>query len=53
MKHITLGLLFALAFVLLCADSQSWAWFVGTKLAGAGCMLALVFAVNSFDMKGD
>lgn len=53
MKQIALASLFCAGFCLLCADSQSWPWFVGTKIAGTGCMLALVFAVNSFDMKGD
>lgn len=47
MKHLALGIMFAIAFVLFCADSASWAWFVASKLAGAGCMLALVFVVNS------
>lgn len=52
MKHLALGLLFALAFVLLCADSQSWAWFVCTKLAGAGVFAVFVVACNALDLEG-
>ena len=52
MKHLTLGIMFALAFVLLCADSQSWAWFVATKLAGAGIFAVFVVACNSLEMDG-
>ena len=47
MKHLALAVLFCAGFCLLSADSQSWFWFVASKLAGGACMLALVFAVNS------
>jgi len=52
MKHLALGIMFTLAFILLCADAQSWAWFVVTKLAGAGIFAMFVVACNALDLEG-